>query len=71
MEKLSQPILLHFPFGMGTKWYNHHTNKKLALNSRVQAYQILKNKDQMFILRLSYFITILHRECFSMDAAGA
>ena len=30
---------------------------KLALNSQLQAYQILTNDDQMLILCLSYFIT--------------
>ena len=32
-------------------------NKKLALDSRLEAYQILTNDDQMLIFCLSYFIT--------------
>ena len=32
-------------------------NKKFTLNSQLKTYQILSNRDQMLILRLSYFIT--------------
>ena len=35
----------------------HKKNKKLALNSWLQFYQILTNDDQMLILCLSYFIS--------------
>ena len=40
---------------------NTHKNKKLALNSRLQPYQILKNDDQMLILCLSYFFTTVKK----------
>ena len=35
-------------------------NKKLALNSWLQTYQILTSDDQMLILRLSYFVTTVN-----------
>ena len=35
----------------------HPKNKKLALKSQLQAYQILTNDDQVLILCLSYLIT--------------
>ena len=36
--------------------FKHQRNKKLALNSELQTYQILTNDDQMLNLCLSYFI---------------
>ena len=41
-----------------TKWYKHQKNKKFTLNSQLQTNQILTNDDQMFILCLSYLITV-------------
>ena len=40
-------------------WYKHQKNKKFTLNSLLQTCQILTNDDQMIILCLSYFITIV------------
>ena len=40
-----------------SKWYKLQTNKKLALNSQLETYQILRNDDQMLIFCLSYFVT--------------
>ena len=44
-----------------TKWNKLQTNKKLALNSQLQTYKILKNDDRMLILCLSYFITTVFK----------
>ena len=50
-------LLMSIVFRLQTKWYKLQTNKKLALNSQLQTYQILTNDDQMLILCLPYFIT--------------
>ena len=39
------------------KWYKHRKFKKLALKSRLETHQNLKNNDSMLILCLSYSIT--------------
>ena len=44
--------------------HKRQNNKKLALNSQLQTYQILKNDDQIVILRLSYFITTVFQTFF-------
>ena len=51
-----------------TKWYKPQNNKKLALNSQLQTYQILPNDDQTLMF-LSYSITTVSQGMMSHSLA--
>ena len=54
--KSSKPFVLF----VSNKSLKLQTDKKWALNSQLQTYQILTNDDQMLNLYLSYFIATVY-----------